>query len=131
MAQRIATPLIRQLQTDRDRVWAAPMMLDDHLLTPLMWRKSWPKKIFKAEIDSFPPQLTLWTFLCQVLSPDGSCRDALNRLRPWMIANGQKPCSSHTGSYCKARKRLPAYTWGARRCSMPSSTGLMTWRVST
>ena len=55
----------------------------------------------------FPPYLTLWTFLLQVLSPNGSCREALSRLPLWMIAKGQTPCSPHTGSYCKARQRLP------------------------
>ena len=62
---------------------------------------------FQGRNRLFPPHLTLSTFLLQVLSPDGSCRDALSRLRPWMIANGQKPCSPNTGSYCKARQRLP------------------------
>src|SRR6266850_6277736 len=62
---------------------------------------------FQGRNRLFPPHLTLWTCLLQVLSPDGSCREALSRLRPWMIAKGQTPCSPHTGSYCKARKRLP------------------------
>jgi len=107
MAQRIATPLIRQLQTYRDQVLAAPTMLDDDLLTASHVAEALAQEDFQGRNRLFPPHLTLWTFLLQVLSPDGSCRDALSRLRPWMIANGQKPCSPNTGSYCKARKRLP------------------------
>jgi hypothetical protein len=56
----------------------------------------------------FPPHLPLGTFLLQVLAPDGSCREALRRLRPWLIAHGQTPCAPHTGRDGKARKRLPA-----------------------
>jgi hypothetical protein len=107
MAQRIATPLIRQLQTYRDQVLAAPTMLDDDLLTPSHVAEVLTQEDYQGRNRLFPPHLTLWTFLFQVLSPDGSCRDALSRLRSWMIANAQKPCSPNTGSYCKARKRLP------------------------
>src|SRR5262249_1747177 len=55
----------------------------------------------------FPPVLTLWAFLCQVLSPDGSCRAAVARVLAWLVAHGQRPCSPKTGPYCKARSRLP------------------------
>lgn len=107
MAQRIATPWLRQLQTYRDRALAAPTMLDDDLLTPAEVAAVLAQEDFQGRNRLFPPHLTIWTFLFQVLSPDGSCRDALSRLRPAMIANGQKPCSPNTGSDCKARKRLP------------------------
>ncbi len=40
-------------------------------------------------------------------SPDGSCRDAVTRLRAFQVAQGASPCSPNTGSYCKARGRLP------------------------
>ena len=107
MAQRIATPLMRQLQTYRHQVLAAPTMLDDELLTPSDVATALAQENFQGRNRLFPPHVTLWTFLLQVLSPDGSCRDALSRLRPWLIANGHQPCSPNTGSYCKARKRLP------------------------
>src|SRR5204862_7202591 len=55
----------------------------------------------------FTPLVTLWTFLSQVLSPDHSCREAVARLIAFRVANGQKPCGPETGSYCKARQRLP------------------------
>lgn len=55
----------------------------------------------------YSPLVTLWTFLSQVLSPDHSCRDAVARLRAFLIADGQTPCSPETGPYCKARQRLP------------------------
>jgi hypothetical protein len=55
----------------------------------------------------FTPLTTLRVFLSQVLSPDGSCRDAVLRLLAWRASRGEKPCSANTGSYCKARQRLP------------------------
>jgi hypothetical protein len=55
----------------------------------------------------FSPLVTLWVFLGQVLSADHSCRAAVARLIAHRLAQGQKPCSSQTGAYCQARKRLP------------------------
>jgi hypothetical protein len=55
----------------------------------------------------FPPATTLFAFLSQVLSPDGSCRDAVARVNAERIANGKQPASPDTGGYCKAREKLP------------------------
>ena len=66
-----------------------------------------------AEIDSewkdriFSPLVTLWVCLSQVLSVDHSCRGAVARLIAHRVSRGQSPCSSRTGAYCQARKRLP------------------------
>ena len=55
----------------------------------------------------FSPLVTIWTFLTQVLSLDHCCLKAVARLIAYRTANGQEPCSAETGSYCKARQRLP------------------------
>ena len=55
----------------------------------------------------FTPLVTLWVFLGQVLSADHSCRDAVARLIVHRVSQGLSPCSSGTGAYCQARKRLP------------------------
>jgi hypothetical protein len=55
----------------------------------------------------FTPLITLWTFLSQVLSPDHSCREAVDRLIAYLVARGRPPCDPQTDTYCKARKRLP------------------------
>lgn len=48
-----------------------------------------------------------WAFLAQVLSPDGSCREALQKFLAWLeLTEGQK-ASPNTAAYCKARARLP------------------------
>ncbi|MCA9026793.1 MAG: IS4 family transposase [Planctomycetaceae bacterium] len=55
----------------------------------------------------FPPLITLWVFLGQVLSQDHSCRAAVARLIAHRASRGQPSCSAETGAYCQARKRLP------------------------
>lgn len=55
----------------------------------------------------YTPIVTLWVFLGQVMSADHSCRAAVARLVAHRVAHGQSPCSSETGAYCQARKRLP------------------------
>jgi hypothetical protein len=55
----------------------------------------------------YSPLVTLWVFLGQVLGADQSCRRAVARLIARRISQGQRPCSSETGAYCQARKRLP------------------------
>jgi len=55
----------------------------------------------------FSPVVTLWVFLGQALAADQSCRAAVARLIAHRAARGQEPCSSRTGAYCQARKRLP------------------------
>ena len=55
----------------------------------------------------YTPLVTLWIFLGQVLSADHSCRDAVARFIAHRISRGESPCSSQTGAYCQARKRLP------------------------
>ena len=56
----------------------------------------------------FTPLVTLWTFLLQVLSPDGSCRDAVSKLLAFLAGQGQgSALEPDTGPYCKARQRLP------------------------
>ena len=55
----------------------------------------------------FSPVVTLWVFLGQALAADQSCRAAVARLIAHRVARGLEPCSSQTGAYCQARKRLP------------------------
>ena len=55
----------------------------------------------------FTPLTTLWVFLGQVLNADQSCRAAVARLIAHRVSRGLEPCSSETGAYCQARKRLP------------------------
>jgi hypothetical protein len=51
--------------------------------------------------------LTLWTFLTQCLSGAKDCVSAVARAIAWCCQHGQTPPTPHTGSYCKARAKLP------------------------
>jgi hypothetical protein len=55
----------------------------------------------------FTPLVTFWVFLGRGRSADRSCRAAVARLIAHRIARGLPPCSSGTGAYCQARRRLP------------------------
>lgn len=55
----------------------------------------------------FPPTETLSIFVAQALSADGSCQNAVNEAAVKRMAAGLRPCSTHTGAYCRARQRLP------------------------
>jgi hypothetical protein len=55
----------------------------------------------------FPPTETLSMFMAQALSPDGSCRAAVNDARVKRLLGGLPECSSNTAGYCRARARLP------------------------
>src|SRR4051794_4973489 len=69
----------------------------------------------------FPPLVTLWVFLGQVLSADHSCRAAVARLNAHRLARGQRPCSARTGAYCRARRRLPEAFFSTAACSVGRS----------
>jgi hypothetical protein len=64
----------------------------------------------------YPPLVTLWVFLGQVLSADHSCRAAVARLIAHRISQGKRPCSSETSAYCQARKRLPEKFYSTVAC---------------
>ena len=55
----------------------------------------------------YTPLVTLWVFVSQVLDPDPSCRQAVSRLLAHRAQRGLPPCSTDSGSYCTARKKLP------------------------
>ncbi len=55
----------------------------------------------------FPPTETLSMFLAQAMSADGSCQSVVNDAAIKRLLGGLPICSTHTGAYCQARKRLP------------------------
>jgi putative transposase len=57
----------------------------------------------------YTPALTLWAFLSQVLFKDEqrSCLAAGARVIVRLVSLEQRPCSDDTGTYCRARAKLP------------------------
>lgn len=64
----------------------------------------------------YTPLVTLWVFVGQALSQDHSCRAAVARLIAHRLSRGQDACSSKTGAYCQARRRLPEKFFSAVTC---------------
>lgn len=64
---------------------------------------------FADEEDAvYTPAITLWAFLSQVLfkSEQRSCLAAVARVAVLLVALERGPCSSNTGAYCRARRKL-------------------------
>ncbi len=55
----------------------------------------------------FTPVVTLHAFLSQVLTDDSSCRRAVMEVSAILLLRRKKACSINTGSFCKAKSRLP------------------------
>src|SRR6185312_1814560 len=53
---------------------------------------------------------TVFIFIKQVLNADKSCQKAVAGVIAGQLSTGEKPASSNTGPYCKARQRLPEET---------------------
>ena len=53
------------------------------------------------------PTQTLWTFLMQVLTPGGSCRQAVATVLAEQAAENSATCSADPSGYCQGRQRLP------------------------
>lgn len=58
----------------------------------------------------FPPTETLSMFLAQAMKPDRSCQGIIDDAAVKRLIHGLPHCSTNTGAYCKARKRLPLET---------------------
>lgn len=57
----------------------------------------------------YTPGVTLWAFLSQMLQKQEhrSCQAAVERVITWLEATGRETPSDNTGTYCRARSRLP------------------------
>lgn len=55
----------------------------------------------------YPPIETLSMFLAQAMSSDRSCQNSVNQAAFQRLTGGLYDCSTYTGGYCRARKRLP------------------------
>lgn len=74
-------------------------LLSDHLIEAI-------NKSGNRRDTVFTPLITLRAFLFQVLSPTGSCKEAIAHVLIERIGSNCSENSMNTGSYCKARSRL-------------------------
>lgn len=55
----------------------------------------------------YPPTETLSMFLAQAMSTDRSCQNIVNQAAIQRLIGGLSAGSTHTGGYCRARRRIP------------------------
>lgn len=55
----------------------------------------------------YTPMITVWLFICQVLSKDHGCQHTVNRFNTFRVSKGLRRVATKTTAYCKARCRLP------------------------
>ena len=55
----------------------------------------------------FNPVTVLWLFLGQVIHANPTLAVTVENFFAWRLAQGMAPCSTDTGAYARARKRLP------------------------
>lgn len=73
----------------------------------MIFLNNWPKEAGNYRDKIFSPLNTLNAFLWQVLSDNGSCKEAVANVLVERIEQGLTANSVNTGPYCKARQRLP------------------------
>jgi hypothetical protein len=77
-----------------------------HILTETVIQQELEAEGVSYRKRLYTPVITLWTWLCQVIDKDKSCKNAVSRTTSYLVAEGETPPSTDTGAYCKARKRL-------------------------
>jgi len=103
MSQLTQQSILEQLRFIR----SAPGLPFSNLLDPDLVKRVIQDEQLDFRDRLYSPMVAVHVFLAQVLSPDHSCREAVARLVAHLAAQGATPCSPETGSYCKARQRLP------------------------
>jgi hypothetical protein len=63
---------------------------------------------YRERYNFYPPDVTLWAFLSQVLDADHSLEAAVTRVIAYHLSQGrEEDISSNTAAYSKARSKLP------------------------
>jgi len=75
-----------------------------------------PAQVVAAALESlgrrfydslYNPVTVLWLFLSQVIDANPTLAATVENFLAWRLARGMSPCSTDTGAYARARKRLP------------------------
>ncbi|MFH1921643.1 MAG: IS4 family transposase [Planctomycetota bacterium] len=75
-----------------------------------------PAQVVAAALESlgrrfydslYNPVAVLWLFLGQVIDANPTLAATVENFLAWRLAQGMSPCSTDTGAYARARKRLP------------------------
>lgn len=97
----------RHAREVRARLNSTPGLPFKQILCSLVFTRALARHTLEYRTRFYPPDRTLQTFLCQVLSDDKSCQAAVAKMIASLAAQGEPVPSSNTAAYCNARGRLP------------------------
>lgn len=100
-------PTASTVGRQRDRLANSPDLPFENLLTTEQIDQAIRDEKLYFRDRVYTPAVTIWAFLWQVLTPNGSCRDAVGRIIAWCVRTGRPVPAVDTGAYCDARGRLP------------------------
>lgn len=108
MAQRTKDSVVRHVQFAIEEVKSTDGLPFRRLLDKQRLEDALNRAGVRFRERIYDPLTTIAAFLSQVVaSKDSSCENAVSRVLVERVANGQSACSADTGSYCRARGRLP------------------------
>ena len=96
----------KHVETLRERLSNSIALPFRDMLPEDMIQQTLEKENIKYRKRLYDPIITLWTFICQVLDPDKSCKNAVSGVLSILFNSEENLPSDNTGAYCKARKRL-------------------------
>lgn len=77
------------------------------VLSPEMIAECTQSVGYKSRYDFYPPDITLWALLSQVIDDNQTLEAAVARVIVFHLSQGRKVPSSNTAAFSKARSRLP------------------------
>src|SRR5689334_16679100 len=107
MADSTGKSIAEQVQTEMKVLLESASLPFEALLSVERIEAALKAAGIKSQSRIYTPQVTLWAFLSQILTKEGTCETAVAHVLVHRIENGLKACSSHTGSYSDARMALP------------------------
>jgi hypothetical protein len=108
MAQRTKDSGVRHVHSEMEELNSAKGLPFRRLLDKQRLKDALDRAGVTFRERIYDPLTTIAAFLSQVVaSKDSSCEDAVSRVLVERVTNHQSACSTDTGSYCRARGRLP------------------------
>ena len=106
MSHSIKLSIKQQIQSFKNTVLQLPTLPSSDILSADCLQQIVEGSSRKRDRIS-PPLVTLKAFISQVLSADGSCRQAVSQVLSERLCQGKKANSVNSSAYCKARNALP------------------------
>lgn len=107
MPHRTHGRVFRQINSAQERLCCEPGLPFSQWLPREMIQAALTQAGVVGREGLYTSWVTLWIFLSQVLDAKQCCLQAVLRFLAYRVSQDLPACSSETGAYCQARKRLP------------------------